>query len=117
MDNTHEELLQEWQKRLGLLDWKIKLKDNCTPDDMAAEDSDGDVDFVEASKVARIDMMDEKFYGDRIIPFDWEKTLVHELMHLKLSLLDNSGSDLQDRLLHQIIDDMAKALVDAKRSA
>ena len=116
MNNNHEELLQEWKERLGLFDWRIKLKENLEPDDMAEEDSDGCVSYVEAIRTARIDMMDEKYYGERIAPYDWEKTLVHELMHLKLSLFDNSGNDIQDRLLHQIIDDLARALVDAKRS-
>lgn len=112
---NHEQLLEEWKNRLGLQAWRIKLKDNMVPEDMIADDSTGCVDFVESVRSARIEIMDKKYYGDRIVPYDWEKTLVHELMHLKLSLLDNSGSDLQDRLLHQYIDDIARALVDAKR--
>ena len=34
---------------------------------------------------------------------------------IKLSLLDDSGNRLQDRVVHQLVDDLALALVDAKR--
>lgn len=44
-----------------------------------------------------------------------EMTLVHELLHLKLSLVSDNVPDLQVRYMHQIIDDMARAFVDVKR--
>ena len=112
---THENLLREWQNRLGLQDWTIKLKDNCAPDDMIMQKVSGCTELEESIKTARIEMLDEKFYGDRIAPFDYEKTLVHELLHLKTSLLSSQVDDLQERLFHVWIDDIARALVDAKR--
>ena len=39
-----------------------------------------------------------------------------ELLHLKFSLLGENENELQNRLVHQLIDDLAKALVGAKRS-
>ena len=115
-ETEHERLLKEWQNRLGLHDWIIKLSDYCLPENMSAQDVAGDVDWRECSKNAVIEILDPQFYGDRIIPFDYEKTLVHELMHLKLSLVSDGVADLQARYMHQIIDDLARALVDAKRS-
>lgn len=109
-------LLEEWQKRLGLTDWRIKLVDNCEPEDMSLRDVAGSTEWTESVKTARIEIMDPKFYGDRIVPFDYEKTLVHELLHLKFSLISLDTSDLQARVVHQIIDDLARAFVDAKRS-
>jgi phage shock protein A len=50
-----------------------------------------------------------------MIPFDFEKTLVHELLHLKFSLLADKVEDMQSRYVHQMIDEMARSLVDAKR--
>jgi hypothetical protein len=50
------------------------------------------------------------------LEYDKEKTLVHELLHLKFSFLGESGNDLQDRVAHQVLNDLAKSLVDAKRS-
>ena len=111
-----KELLDEWQTRLGLHDWRIKLNDNCKPDDMPVEESDGATEWTECNKTARIDILDPQYYGERIIPFDYERILVHELLHLKTCLVSDHVPDLQARYMHQMIDDLARALVDAKRS-
>lgn len=111
----HEALLVEWQKRLGLTDWTIKLVDNCMPDCMSIQDVSGCTVWTECNKTARIEMLDPAYYGNRITPYDWEKTLVHELLHLKTSLVSDKVDDLQERYMHQMIDDLARAFVDAKR--
>ena len=113
---VHTNLLVEWVTRLGLQDWVIKLEDDCKPEDMDEFDVAGCVSYSEPGKCAKIQIIDPKYYGKRIVVFDYEKTLVHELLHLKLSLLADKTGDLQERYVHQIIDDLAKALVDAKRS-
>ena len=109
-------LLKEWKTRLGLLDWTIKLEDRLEPDEMELQDSDGCVSWEEAVKCAFVQILDEKFYGKRIRPYDYERILVHELLHLKTCLLSDKVDDLQERVAHQLIDDLARALVDAKRS-
>lgn len=108
-------LLEEWTKRLGLQDWVIHINDNCKPEDMAVEDTVGCSEWSESIKTARIDILGEEYYGERIRPYDFERILVHELLHLKLSLISSQVSDLQERYTHQLIDDLARALVDAKR--
>lgn len=117
MMTDNEKLLEEWVKRLGLTDWRIKLNDGLMPTDMSEQDVVGCAVFEESSKTARIEILDEKYYGVRIVPYDYEKTLVHELLHLKLSLFQTNVEPLQERLMHQIIDDLARAFVDAKRKA
>lgn len=112
---ANNKLLKEWQHRLGLDDWRIKLFDNCKPDDMELSDVAGCVDWSESGKTAKIEIIDSQFYGERIVPFDYEKTLIHELLHLKLSLVSDEVVDIQARYMHQIIDDLARAFVDAKR--
>ena len=112
----HARLLKEWQTRLGLQDWRILLKDNLTPEEMSDEEASGFTAWQEVSKTARIEMSDPKYYGNRIVPFDWEKTLVHELLHIKTCFLTTNVDDLQERIGHQLIDDLAMAFVDAKRS-
>jgi len=84
-----EKLLLEWKERLGLLDWHIKLYPECEPEDMAMEDVAGCTTWQESIKVAKVEIMDKKYYGKRTVPFDWEKTLVHELLHLKLCLVSD----------------------------
>ena len=108
-------LLDEWQARLGLYDWGIKLEPNCKPEDMFLADCAGCTEWSETIKTARIQIIDPQYYGERIVPFDFEKTLVHELLHLKLCLVSDQVDDLQARYMHQIIDDLARAFVSAKR--
>lgn len=116
MGKKHKALLAEWQERLGLQDWRIMLKPKCKPEEMELENVAGCASWSEAVKTARIEILNPKYYGDRVIPFDWEKTLVHELLHLKTSLVSDEVPDLQVRVMHQMIDDLARALVSAKRS-
>lgn len=111
-----DNLLKEWQDRLGLQDWTIKLNDNVPADEME-EDSSGCVEWQESCKAALISILDPKDYGDRVVPFDYEKTLVHELLHLKLCLVSDKVGDIQERYMHQIIDDLARAFVDTKKTA
>ena len=113
----HLNLLTEWQKRLGILDWYITLVDNCDTKDIG-DDADGLVKYEETTKSAIIYIIDPDKRGEALRPFDYEVTLVHELMHCKLALLLD-GSDwergFKSKYLHSIVDDLAKALVNAKR--
>ena len=114
MENA-QELLSEWQNRLGLQDWRIKLVPNCKPEEMELEECAGCTDWSESIKTARIEIIDPQYYGERIVPFDFEKTLVHELLHLKTCLVSDMVDELQARYMHQMIDDLERAFVDAKR--
>lgn len=111
---THD-LLNKWQKILDLEDWVIRLNEDVSPNDMQLQGVAGECVWDEIHKAATINIINEKDYGDRILPFDKEKTLVHELLHIKFCMIDNSGNELFDKLLHQLIEDMAKALVRAER--
>ena len=117
-ETEHERLLKEWQNRLGLQDWHIVLKANCRPENMAMEDVAGCTTWTEITKAAWIDILDEKFQPDNAVarPYDFERTLVHELLHCKLSVLSDDDKSVQYRVVHQLIDDLARAFVDAKRS-
>lgn len=110
-----KELLEEWKIRLGLYDWHIKLYPKCKPDEMDLEEVAGCASWQESNKTAKIDILKPKYYGKSVVPFDFEKTLVHELLHLKLCLVADDEETFQGRYMHQIIDDLARALVDAKR--
>ena len=107
-------LLSEWTDRLGLQNWQIKLCPNLRPDEMTEKEADGCVDYAECSRTARIELVAPEYYGERVIPYDPEKTLVHELLHLKMSIFFD-GDAILERVAHMILDDLARALVDAKR--
>ena len=106
------ELIGKWKRRLGLQDWTIKLCANCKPEEMTMSGVDGYTEWSESGKAARIEIIDPAYYGDRIVPFNFEKTLVHELLHLKMSFWCQDEDDVEDRVMHQIIDDLARAFVE-----
>ena len=109
-------LLTEWKERLGLHDWTITLLTNCKQEELD-EDADGDVEYVESTKCAKIRIIDPEQRKDALRPFNFELCLVHELMHCKLALLmDGEDWDIgfQPRYLHSIVDDLARAFVETK---
>ena len=107
-----QELLEKWKRRLGLSDWTIKLCVNCKPEEMAMSEVAGCTEWTESAKTARIEIIDPEYYGERIVPFNFEKTLIHELLHLKMSFWCQNDDNVEDRVMHQIIDDLARAFVE-----
>ena len=112
---SETELLRYWQDKLGLHDWRIKLNVKCKPEDMTLENVAGCTEWSEPIKTARIEIIDPKFYGERIVPFNFEKTLIHELLHLKFSFWCQQTDEIEDRLMHQIIDDLARAFAEVTK--
>ena len=112
MTMDEQELLEKWKRRLGLSDWTIKLCVNCKPKEMAMSEVAGCTEWSESVKTARIEIIDQQYYGDRIVPFNFEKILIHELLHLKMSIWCQNEDNVEDRVMHQIIDDLARAFVE-----
>lgn len=110
-----QRLLEKWQKKLCLQEWRIRLKTHLLPEEMTMNDAAGCTEWSESIKTARIEIIDPAYYGDRIMPFDFEKTLVHELLHLKFSFWCQNEDDVGDRVMHQMIDDLARALTECNR--
>ncbi len=110
------EWIHDWTTLLGLEDWTIKVATNCKPEDMSEDNVAGCVDYNEVCKAAVIELIDPQYYGERIVPLDLEKTFVHELLHLKMSLIADNVGEFQERYVHQLINDLAVALVNAKRA-
>lgn len=90
-----------WQDKLRLNDWNIEIV-RCDPWNLAQQNRISEVEYEEATKQAVI----------RLTYLSNEQSLIHELLHLKFCLLDDSGNQLQDRLVHQTIDDLAKAFAE-----
>ena len=108
-------LLREWTERLGLTDWKIRLQLDMNQEELAAKDADGCTIFEESVKGAIIQIAKEDNDPMRLREYNFEETLVHELLHLKMCFLQTDNeNNLQDRIVHQIIDDFARLLVEMK---
>lgn len=114
--NNGKELLKKWQKKLGLTDWLIDLRDNCLPGDFVLENVSGECEYNLTHKSAIIRIINPTCYGDRLIPFNYEKTLVHELLHIKFGLIDNTDNQIHDTIVHQLIEEFARLLTDKGRN-
>lgn len=115
-----EELLEEWQNRLGLQDWAICLRYDCKPDDLQLEDCSGETQWSTSIKDACIKIVSKEYCEDRICNYDFEQILVHELLHLKFGLLDIGNNSYESKVTeevrHQLIDDLARAFIMTKRN-
>lgn len=104
------ESLEYWTDVLGLQEWDITLETNCSPNDMTLSGVAGETEWSDTLRTAVIRIIHPKDWGERVVPFNPEKVLVHELLHLKFSALDESGDPLRDKLTHRLVEDFAKAL-------
>lgn len=109
-------LFEKWKNMLHLEDWDIKFQWSVRADELP-EDVCGSATYVFERKMAIVKMISEVDYTNELFPYDYEQTLVHELLHLKFAAIDDSENALQNKLVHQLIDDMAKWLVNASRNA
>lgn len=114
-----KKLLNEWKERLGLHDWVITLRYNCKQSDMELEEVAGETHWININKTANIRIVSKEVYGDRIIKYDFERILVHELLHIKFGYLQLENRSYEgmvfDEAQHQLIEDLAQSLVMAKR--
>ena len=107
-----QRLLEKWKRKLCLQEWRIKLLTHLHPEEMTVRNSAGCTEWSEAIKTARIEIINPACCGDRIVPFNFEETLVHELLHLKFSFWCQNEDDIGDKVMHQMIDDLARALTE-----
>ena len=109
-----ERLADYWAKRLQLDDWDIKFNFNASRNQLG-EGTAGEARLNEVTKQAAILVLKKEGFDDWecAFTFDFERVLVHELLHLKLCLIESDpDNELRNRVVHQLLDDLAKALVD-----
>jgi hypothetical protein len=113
---TEEQLqqkLKEWQKRLRLQDWIIKVR--LARRYELPEDSMACVNAVLPKKMASIKILDPIDYDQSImVPQDMEDSLVHELLHLHLEPIvgDDDSKYIE---VEQAIESISFGLVTALR--
>lgn len=108
-------LFDEWVKRLHLEEWDIDFQWRVLEKDMTEPNSTGCTSANVIDRQAIIQMVDPVDFPNSPFTYDYEKTLVHELLHLVFWDMDDTGDKLRDHLTHCMIDRMARALVSAKR--
>ena len=111
----HEQLLQYWTKRLGLQDWNIELIDNCSPREMYNPCNQGENRYNFVHKHAIIRICDKKDRVHDVLPLNYEHLLVHELLHCKFAVIDDSDNFYHDRIVHQLVEDFTKLLLEGRK--
>lgn len=111
------DMFQKWVRILRLGDWDIRFHWRVHPAEMAEKDSAGCSSYNWVCKQAVIEIADPAKYKMDMagFEFDYEQILVHELMHLKMSLVDDPDDRMIGAVVHQLVDDLAKSLVAAMR--
>lgn len=120
------ELAAEWQKRLRLQDWRVKVKYVRMCEMSDRDDRNGECLWNIAAKSATIRVLLPEHrnvssgpagVNDDEYATDEEMTLVHELVHLHLAdWWDTNGTDdLHKRALENAVYALSEALVLAKR--
>ena len=108
----------EWQERLRLQDWDVKV-DIAREAQFRTSGTAGECRWVLAKKTALVYLLDPVDYPPDIRwEQDHEVTLVHELLHLHGAPFDQFESGSPEEIaLEQMIDLTARALVALERQA
>lgn len=109
--------LQEWQEKLFLQDWTIKLL-LASPEEMNMQEVCGENNYQIENKCCVIKILKPEYYGDRITKYCAEQILIHELLHCKYNWCERNYDSIEvvyyDTLEHALIEQMAKSLLMAK---
>ena len=109
-----EHSLAEWQKRLRLDAWDVRIgiyRERA----FDGGGRSGEISYSIESGKAVIKLLDPVDYPDEDFPQDMEVTLVHELLHLKFAAFTPQDDTLEHRLFEQTVESMANLLVALKR--
>jgi len=110
-----QKLLKYWQRKLDLMDWRIVLEDESPLCNFVLKNVQGETEWDTTNKFAVIRIIREEEYGKRILPFVKEQVLIHELLHIKFAMLWDNNTDIQNDLLHQQIESLARTLYEVHK--
>jgi hypothetical protein len=108
------ELTREWQRRLMLQDWLVKVY-FVRGSEITGKAGRTNFQFSKKQAVIRLTELADSDGWD--IPYDVEKTLVHELLHLSVAGTDPDGNrkGLEIDMEEQCVDSLAVAFIAIKR--
>lgn len=111
-----ENLCSEWKNRLRLQQWEVAIR-IARQKEFEDKNSQGECHWTLSTALATIKILDPIDYPDTPFAQDMEKTLVHELLHLKFcDFAKTETGSLEDVMMERAVDHLARALVELKRS-
>lgn len=106
-----------WKNVLGLQNWVIKFI-LCTKDEMKLENVAGECESEYVNRMAVIRILKDSNYEDSYFNQPQEQVLIHELLHAKIIGFDKDDKNIEDIVFeieqHRIVEDLSKALIQAK---
>lgn len=97
-EKTVDDLCQKWQALLRLRDWDIHVE-LFSAREFEECDRQGEVVYDISTGQAIIHLLDVDARLDTPFPYDLEKVLVHELLHLHFAIFE---PEQEDRLRHDL---------------
>ena len=113
-DSQIDELCKRWQEILKLNDWDVRVNLG-RPDELSEPDREGEVFINIAKGEALIYLLDPDIQYDFPFPYDMEKVLVHELLHLSCATFEPEDDPLRHDLWERMVEQTAKTLVELQR--
>lgn len=108
--------LREWQTRLFLNHWVIKVI-VCNPKDLPGAWGDNHITYENNTALIRL-VRPTKKTTNKIMKYCMEQVLIHELLHCKYITIKTQHPQIEDicyeRVQHELLDQMAKSLIMAK---
>lgn len=110
-EKTVDDLCQKWQTLLRLRDWDIDVE-LFSAREFSGEDRQGEVFYDISTGQAIIHLLDVDTKLDTPFPYDLEKVLVHELLHLHFAIFEPEQEDkLRHDLWERTVERMAKTML------
>jgi hypothetical protein len=108
--------LKYYKQVLGLQDWEISVH-MVKQADFNSSTIDGSVWYELSTRIADIKILKKEDAVDRSRPYNQEEILLHELLHIKLGFNYDHLKGIALDILHQNIDDLARAIIKVKEDA
>lgn len=106
-----DELCRKWQKILRLEDWEIHTE-LFSAREFDEDDRQGEIVYDISTGQAIIHLLDVDASLDTPFPYDLEKVLVHELLHLHFAIFEPEKEDhLRHDLWERTVERMARILL------
>lgn len=110
-EKTVDELCRKWQKILRLEDWEIHTE-LFSAREFEECDRQGEVVYDISTGQAIIHLLDVDARLNTPFPYDMEKVLVHELLHLHFAIFEPEQEDkLRHDLWERTVERMAKTML------
>ena len=95
--------MKTWQKRLGLEDWNLTVR--VVRQSEIDPDSWGMAEWDPVTKTGTISVLDPRDYNLRggELKLDMECTIVHELVHIRVSPLDARDEGVREKVVNNIM--------------